>query len=1168
MERDVTNAPSFDDIFAAISAASVGLATARVRLPEHPQLDDLATRTAIAFNALLDDLASRQRTVERLEQRLRILADAARDFSAATQDHERLLDTVARRLASVVGEYCIVLLPSKDGRELRLAALHAPDDEARRRAREMFSEPLLLDRHPIARRVHETGEPFIAPTLDLEYLRAQTTPTDFAAAEATGMHSLLVVPLHVTGRSYGQLVLVRGRGSSRPFEDDDLNLARALAEHAALALANGSSYAAEHAARERYRSMFDNNPQPMFVADPTTLAFVDANAAAATQYGYSRSELLTMTVADLSLPENVQRNCAPLKRPLPPNHSASDRHRKKDGTICEVELRAHELSLDGLPRRLLLVNDLTCRRRAERARDEAEARFACLANSGILGILVVRLQGQVVLEVNEAIASLLGYSREEIQSGEIAWTDLTPPEWRPGDEAAVEQLKSTGIAELREKEYLRKDGSRVPVLVGAALLEGTDRECISFVLDLRDRRLAEEREAAVIDAALDAVVGMDHTGAITEFNPAAEQAFGYTRAEVIGRLLADVIVPPHLCSDHRRGVGCYLAGGEAVLVGKRVELSAMRRDGTEFPVELSISRVGTGPTSSCVGFIRDVSERKRDELSLVERMRVAALMADLGMSFTAGEPLGPTLVRCCQDVVRNLHAALARIWTVNATTQLLELQASAGLCVDVDGPHNLTFVGDLLVGRIAENLRPYATNNVVNDAHVGDPSWARREGVTSFAGQPLLVDGVVVGVMATFAREPLSEVALAGLAAVAEALALRIRGRLAEQEKAALEDQLRQAQRMEAVGRLAGGIAHDFNNVLSVVLCYAELLISELKPGDPMLADLEEIHRAGERAAALTRQLLMFSRKQVIAPKILDINVLLAEMGELLRRLVGEDVVLTCVAGAALEHVCVDPGSLEQVIVNLAVNARDAMPTGGKLTLKTANVVLDERYVSAHLGAKPGACVMLSVTDTGTGMDKATRARIFEPFFTTKESGEGTGLGLSTVFGIVQQNGGSIWVDSEPGHGATFTMYFPRATTAEVHTQPNESVKLRGSETILLVEDEQQVREVARGILRRYGYTVLEATNGGEALLLCEAHPGPIHLLLSDVVMPGMSGPAVAKRLASVLPHMRVLCMSGYTDDAAVRHGVIEVAFAYLQKPLTVETLARKVRDVLDAKER
>ncbi|MGH7440538.1 MAG: response regulator [Polyangiaceae bacterium] len=385
-------------------------------------------------------------------------------------------------------------------------------------------------------------------------------------------------------------------------------------------------------------------------------------------------------------------------------------------------------------------------------------------------------------------------------------------------------------------------------------------------------------------------------------------------------------------------------------------------------------------------------------------------------------------------------------------------------------------------------------------------------------------------------------------------------------ERRRLEEQLRQSQKMDAVGRLAGGVAHDFNNVLSVILSYGEMLLADLKPGDPLRDDVEEIRKAGKRAADLTLQLLMFSRQQVIEPKVLDLNDVLASMDKMLQRILGADVDLVSLPSKPLGRVRADPGSVEQLVMNLVVNARDAMPTGGKLTMETADVVLDEEYARTHHGVNPGPHVMLAVTDTGVGMDKVTQARVFEPFFTTKEKGKGTGLGLSTVFGIVQQGGGSVWVYSEMGKGTTFKVYFPRVDAA---VDPIRTAlpppRLRGSETILLVEDDDQVRAVALGILRRNGYVVVEARHAGEALLHAEKHAGVIHLLLTDVVMPQMSGPELAKRLSSVRPDMKVLCMSGYTDDSIVRHGVIESHLAYVQKPFTPATLAVKVREVLDA---
>jgi two-component system cell cycle sensor histidine kinase/response regulator CckA len=380
------------------------------------------------------------------------------------------------------------------------------------------------------------------------------------------------------------------------------------------------------------------------------------------------------------------------------------------------------------------------------------------------------------------------------------------------------------------------------------------------------------------------------------------------------------------------------------------------------------------------------------------------------------------------------------------------------------------------------------------------------------------------------------------------------------------EEQLRQSQKMEVVGRLAGGIAHDFNNVLSVILSYSALLVDGLSASDPMRADLEEITRAGTRAADLTRQLLTFSRQQILAPRVLDLNEVVGGMDKMLERLLGETVELASVAGSRLGHIRADPTGVEQILMNLVVNARDAMPTGGKLTIETTNVNLDAAYAGEHLGAAPGPYVMLAVTDTGTGMDRETQVRIFEPFFTTKEPGKGTGLGLSTVFGLVQQSGGAVWVYSELGRGTTFKIYFPRVDDdVDAPQEVTRPVTLRGSETILLVEDQEQVRAVARGILARHGYRVVVAQNAGEALLVCETHPGRIHLLLTDVVMPHMSGAELARRIAKARPDMAILCMSGYTDDSVVRHGVIDSGMAFLQKPFTPESLTRKVREVLDA---
>jgi signal transduction histidine kinase/ActR/RegA family two-component response regulator/ABC-type xylose transport system substrate-binding protein len=400
---------------------------------------------------------------------------------------------------------------------------------------------------------------------------------------------------------------------------------------------------------------------------------------------------------------------------------------------------------------------------------------------------------------------------------------------------------------------------------------------------------------------------------------------------------------------------------------------------------------------------------------------------------------------------------------------------------------------------------------------------------------------------------------------------LNLQQQITERERAQaiqakLEEQLRQAQKMEAVGRLAGGIAHDFNNLLTIINGYSNMLLSSFALDNPVHSDLEQIKKAGERAAALTRQLLAFSRRQVLQAELVNLNQIITNLEPMLRRLIGEDIYLIIVLEPELEMVLADPSQIEQIIVNLAVNARDAMPHGGRLSLTTATVQLSSDYAQQNIGVKPGGYVLLSVSDTGTGMDGATQERIFEPFFTTKEVGQGTGLGLATVYGIVQQSGGHISVFTKLGGGTTFEVYLPQAERKEKNGDNRETLvqSSSGSETILLVEDDHNVRTVTRRCLEKSGYSVIEARHGLEALRLCQTYTNPIHLLITDIVMPGMSGPELVKRLTDLRFRVPILYISGYTDNAIIHHSAVESAIVLLEKPFTAEILTRKVRELLD----
>ncbi len=531
-----------------------------------------------------------------------------------------------------------------------------------------------------------------------------------------------------------------------------------------------------------------------------------------------------------------------------------------------------------------------------------------------------------------------------------------------------------------------------------------------------------------------------------------------------------------------------------------------------------------------------------------------------------GAPQSEVLTAIVRLIESQTEGMLCSILLFDARRQTLEHGAAPSLPAEyvqeIDGSVIGPEAGSC--GAAAHFRRPV----IVEDTSV-HPNWAPwrelalRHNLRACWSTPIFSpDGALLGTFAMYyreARKP-TDVERKWVATATHLTSIT----LALAKQAELQEQLRQAQRMEAVGKLAGGVAHDFNNLLSVIISYASMIGDSLTPADPLKADIEEIRRAAFRASELTRQLLAFGRKQVLQPRVLDLNRALPRLEKMLRRLVGEDIVLSLHPAAALGRIQVDPGQLEQVVMNLVVNARDAMPQGGSLTLQTENVVLDEGYAALHPGIEAGRYVMLAVTDTGQGMDAGTRARIFEPFFTTKEAGKGTGLGLSTVWGIVSQSRGHVAVQSQPGGGTTFRVYFP-SVSLMVDDTPLEApapTNLTGDETILVVEDEEQVRTLVSAVLRRAGYQVLEAQNGGEGLLISEQHAGRVALLVTDVIMPRMNGRELAERLSQTRPDMRVLYVSGYTDSA-LPTTTDDQGVAFLPKPITPQALLRKVREVL-----
>jgi two-component system cell cycle sensor histidine kinase/response regulator CckA len=750
----------------------------------------------------------------------------------------------------------------------------------------------------------------------------------------------------------------------------------------------------------------------------------------------------------------------------------------------------------------------------------SEQRYRSIFEKSSEGILIVDVATRAIQYANPAAARMFGHTESALCAMSIA--DLSAE----GDvDSSLNEFTTLirGTKALSsDQPRLRKDGSIILTDISATTIQVGGRTMLAgFFRDVTDRTRAaraveasESRYRRLFEAAKDGILILAaDSGQIVDVNPFMTELTGYTRDDFLGKHLWEI--GPFRDTVASKESFAELQANDYV---RYEDLPLKTSDGRNVAVEFVSNVYAVNGEKVIQCNIRDITVRKRVEGEL--RMRNRAIQA----------------------VSQGIIISDARAEDNHI------IYASPGVT-------SLTgYERDEVVGRNCRFLQgigtdPASVTVIRNAIREGRPCVVellnyRKDGTTfwnSVAISPVLDDS---GVLSHFVGVQTDVTA-----------------------RRQLEAQFLQAQKMEAVGRLAGGVAHDFNNILSVILSYAELVSDDLEPDEPMRADLEEIRTAALRATDLTRQLLAFSRQQVLETKVLNLNEVLGGMEKMLGRLLGADIQLTILPALGLHNFKADPGQLEQIIMNLAVNARDAMSTGGLLTIETKNVDIDEGHAATHHDVRPGSYVELAVSDNGTGMDKTTVARIFEPFFTTKESGKGTGLGLATVFGIVKQSGGHIFVYSEPGKGTTFRMYLPKvAGAADVDGPVRNAPETEcAGGTILLVEDEDQVRNVARTILRRQGYVVLEAPNGGEALLICEQHNARIDLLLTDVVLPRMSGRQLAERLAPLRPTMKVLYMSGYTDDAILQHGIIDSGVAFLQKPLTPRLLARKVREVLRA---
>ncbi|MBI1726218.1 MAG: GAF domain-containing protein [Candidatus Rokubacteria bacterium] len=922
-----------------------------------------------------------------------------------------------------------------------------------------------------------------------------------------GAASLMVVPISVDDRPEGLLFVVNQ--SLRPFTDSDETVLLRLADQAAVAIRNAQIFARERRARGE----------------------ADHAAALLTE----EKRLLEMVAAGEAL-----------------------------GDVLEGVCRSLERQFDGLLASVLLLDP-----------DGATLRHG--AAPSLPASFVQTIDGLPVGPAS-AVCGTAAYRRERVVVSDVATDPLCADYRALGAQYGLRACTSTPI--------LAADGTllgtfavyyRTPRVPSEAELRGIEGVTqVAAIAIERQRAEAALRQAhheyqALVETVQAIVWRADaQTFRFTFVSREAKVLLGYPLEQWTSE---PTFWADHIHPDDRSWAMDFCAGATAAQRAHEFEYRMVAADGRAVWLrDLVRVVVENDRPRELVGVMIDITARKRAE-------EATAALAEVGRELVGSLDFDQVCERLLRVILRLLQVRQALLFRLNPATGGCVCIAGAGDAQNAGWIGLETEAGVGVVGLALSTGRVECSANLLGDDRLTLPPWLRerreREGLGAVAAVPLIRGGETLGALVladTTGRAFLDE-DLALLAAFADQAAVALdNARLYQEARRAYEDlahtqeQLLQSQKMDAIGRLAGGIAHDFNNLLTVILGRTEMLLVRTGTQEPSRGQIELIQKTARRAADLTGQLLAFSRRQILQPKVLDLSAEVAGMSEMLRRLIGEDVELVLRARPSTGLVLVDPGRLAQVIMTLAVNARDAMPRGGRLMIETDTVELDELYCRDHPGTVPGTYVMLAVTDTGTGMDATTQARMFEPFFTTKEVGKGTGLGLSVVYGIVQQSGGAIAVESEPGRGSTFRIYLPRSAAPPApEAEPRVPVVPRGSETILLVEDEADLRTLALELLQGQGYVVLEAGDGAEALRICDAHAGPIHLMVTDVVMPGMSGTEAAARARSRRPEIRVLYMTGYTEDNIIRYGLPRSSTRLLQKPFSPDTLTRAVRDALDA---